>query len=79
MNNWIDRFYEFYTERAPSPPTSMEIVWFIESLLKEERIRVLDLIAGDMGWEDSRDKYAAQLGIPHKYTDRFHLNDTTSV
>lgn len=44
----------------------------LEALIQRKQLEALDLIAKGEGWEDSRDRYAAELGLPYKYTDRFH-------
>ena len=39
----------------------------IEHLLEKERLRVLDFISSNEGWEESRDIYAKKLKLPVKY------------
>jgi len=43
-------------------------IWkYFESLLEKERLRVLDFISSNEGWEESRDIYAKKLKLPVKY------------
>ena len=72
----VDKVIELYEKVAIMQITPsharIQFINILESSLtkavESERKRVLEMIANDQGWEESRDIYAKKLGLPLKYS-----------
>jgi hypothetical protein len=75
IDDIFEEFEKDYQEGSGSmafAKASIKAKTKLEALISAAKKEVLETIARNEGWEDSRDFYAAQFGIPYKYVDKWH-------